>query len=166
MQIDIVRATLGDRPLLRQLSEFYMYDLSEYDAELEINAHGTFDFSIDRYWQDINRAPYLVQVDGKAAGFVLVKRGAYLSADPTMMDMSDFFILRRFRRQGVGTYAAETIFNMFPGKWEVRQFAENTAAQSFWRKVISRYTNGHFQEFALDNEQWKGAVQYFENAAP
>jgi predicted acetyltransferase len=163
MQIDIVRATLSERPLLRQLSEFYMYDMSEFDSEIDINLHGTFDFSIDRYWQDPNRAPYFVYVDTKIAGFVLVKRGAYLTADPEMMDLADFFILRRYRRQGIGTFAAERVFEMFPGKWEVRQFAENAVAQTFWHKVIDRYTNGHFQEFALDNEQWKGTVQYFAN---
>jgi len=163
MQIDVVRAALIDRPLLRHLTEFYMYDMSEFDAELEINAHGTFDFSVDRYWQDPNRAPYVVQVDGKPAGFVLVKRGAYLSGDPEMMDMADFFVMRRYRRQGIGTFVAEYMFEMFPAKWEVRQFAENLAAQAFWRKVIDRYTNGHFQEITLDNEQWKGTVQYFAN---
>jgi predicted acetyltransferase len=164
MQIDIVRATLSERPLLRQLSEFYMYDMSEFDLEIDINPHGTFDFSIDRYWQDPNRAPYLVYVDAKVAGFVLVKRGGYLAVDPEMMDLADFFILRRYRRQRIGTFAAERVFEMFPGKWEVRQFAENAVAHSFWHKVIDHYTNGHFQEFALDNEQWKGTVQYFQNA--
>ncbi len=163
MQIDIVRATLSERPLLRQLSEFYMYDLSEFDTEIEINPHGTFDFSVDRYWQDPNRAPYLVYVETKPAGFALVKRGAYLSGDPEMMDFADFFVMRRYRRQGVGTFVAERLFEMFPGKWEIRQFAENVTAQSFWRKVIERHTNGHFQEYAVDNEMWKGIVQYFAN---
>ena len=29
--------------------------------------------------------------------------------------------------------------------------------------VIAEYTGGHFEETILDNEQWRGPVQYFDN---
>ncbi|NWF70065.1 MAG: GNAT family N-acetyltransferase [Chloroflexi bacterium] len=164
MQIDIVRAALSERPLLRQLSELYMYDLSEFDPELEITPHGTFDYSVDRYWQDANRYPYVVYVEGKPGGFALLKRGAYLAQDPEMMDLAEFFIIRRHRRKGVGTFVAEQLFGLFPGRWEIRQFAENHGALLFWRKVIDRYTAGDFKEFSVNNEFWNGTVQYFENS--
>jgi predicted acetyltransferase len=164
MDIVVIRAALADRPVLRHLSEFYMYDMSEYDPDIEINLHGTFDYTVDRYWQDTNRVPFLIYVDERPSGFVLVKRGAQLAGDPEMMDMSEFFIMRRHRRRGIGRYVAEQIFDLFPARWEVRQFAENNIALLFWRSVIEHYTGGSFEEHFVNNNLWNGTVHYFDNS--
>ena len=42
--------------------------------------------------------------------------------------------------------AAIQIFDSFPGTWRVGQERGNVVAQLFWRNVISRYTNGQFNE--------------------
>jgi predicted acetyltransferase len=163
MKIEIARATLDQRPVVRHLSEFYMYDFSEMDPETEINDFGTFDYGIDRYWQEHHRFPFLVRVDGKLAGFALVKRGAYLSEDPDMMDMAEFFIMRRHRRRGVGSYVATYIFDLFPAKWEVRQIRTNPNALEFWRTVIDKYTDGRYEEISINDDRWDGTVHYFDN---
>jgi len=61
-------------------------------------------------------------------------------------DMEQFFVLRKFRRTGAGTAAAQALFHKFSGAWTVRQIPQNKAAQSFWRKVIDPYANGAFEE--------------------
>jgi predicted acetyltransferase len=49
--------------------------------------------------------------------------------------MAEFFILRKYRHQGIGARAAWELFDRFPGRWEVFEIIENTAAQEFWRKA-------------------------------
>lgn len=67
--------------------------------------------------------------------------------DPHPHSIAEFFILRRYRRSGVGAEAARQIFNALPpGKWVVAQTLTNTPAQRFWRAVIGAYTEGRFSE--------------------
>jgi predicted acetyltransferase len=75
--------------------------------------------------------------------------------------MNEFFVLRKYRRQGGGEQVARLLVDQFPGRWEVAELAENTVAQAFWRQVIRRYTGGRFGEIAIDNDRWHGPVQAF-----
>jgi predicted acetyltransferase len=104
----------------------------------------------DRYWDEPGRFPFLIQVDGKVAGFVLAR----ISRDEAGVDthhIAEFFVMRKYRRQKVGQAAARMIFDAFPGAWRVSQIPENLPAQAFWRKVIGEYTQGKFAE-AIDPE--------------
>ncbi len=77
--------------------------------------------------------------------------------------MSEFFVMRKYRRQRVGEGAARALFDRFPGRWEVSEVPENPGAQAFWRKVIAEYTGGCYEEQVLDDERWEGPVQVFES---
>jgi predicted acetyltransferase len=99
-------------------------------------------------------------------GFALVQPGSYLSADPSVFDMAEFFVLRRYRRKGVGECVAAWLFDRFAGTWEVREKANHTAAIAFWRRTIGRYTGDRFEDFALDDERWHGQVQRFDSKRP
>jgi predicted acetyltransferase len=50
--------------------------------------------------------------------------------------MAEFFILRKYRRHGLGRQAAGQLFDMFPGLWTVRQQRTSPAACDFWRRAI------------------------------
>jgi predicted acetyltransferase len=84
---------------------------------------------LDLYWNEPDRHPFLFRVDAQWAGLALVRTGP-----PT--DMAEFFVLRKYRRAGIGRRAAEEIFGMFPGAWTVRQQVDNPGATSFWRAAI------------------------------
>ena len=51
-------------------------------------------------------------------------------------DMAEFFVMRKYRRGGVGTEAARGLFARFPGAWQVRQMRFNPQATVFWRRAI------------------------------
>jgi predicted acetyltransferase len=87
--------------------------------------------------------PFLLWVDGRPGGFALVKR---LRAAPATFDMGEFFVVRSYRRRGIGRFAATWLFDGFAGAWEVRQMPTNAPAQRFWRRVIADYTGGAFTE--------------------
>jgi predicted acetyltransferase len=78
--------------------------------------------------------------------------------------MAEFFVMRRYRRKGVGLAAASAIFDRFKGPWEVRQRDENVEATAFWRRVIAHYTGGRYQEVRWDDAAWTGPVQSFTSA--
>ena len=55
---------------------------------------------------------------------------------PILADSTSGFVLRKYRRAGIGTIAARALFARFPGRWQVRQLAMNAAATAFWRRAI------------------------------
>jgi predicted acetyltransferase len=109
------------------------------------------------------RTPYLIAADGRIAGFVLLRETYAYDGTGRVIDVAEFFVLRKYRRQGVGEAAARAIFDGHRGRWQVAQIAANTPARAFWRKVIGRYTRGRFEGRAYDNERWRGPVQTFAN---
>src|SRR5213594_868785 len=94
------------------------------------------------------------------AAFVLVRDAAHFAGEGTR-DISEFFIVRRHRRRGVGTEVARRVFDRYPGKWEVTQLTRNVYAQAFWRRVIGAYTGGRYEE--RPRPDGRGVMQRFDN---
>ncbi len=145
--------------------QLYLYDFSEFGG-FDVGPDGVFDASLlrlDSYWTESDRVPFLVYVEGEIAGFVLVNSYTCLDENSGGRSIAEFFIMRKYRRQGVGKAAAFQVFERFRGKWEVRQLKINGVGQRFWRRVIREYTRGRFRETLLDNDSWRGPVQSFDN---
>lgn len=163
LNIEIDPATPAEMPVLHNLMELYLYDFSEFDGA-DPGADGLYGYPyLDLYWTEQDRHPFLIRRNGKLAGFVLVTRYNYMTGEPDCWVIAEFFVLRKYRSSGIGEYAAQQIFDRFPGDWQVGQIAENGSATIFWRKVIQRYTGGKFQEVFLDGERWHGPVQIFHS---
>jgi predicted acetyltransferase len=161
MSIQVNPASMIERPVLRQLLELYQYDFSEFDGS-DIGPLGLYDYPyLDHYWVEPERSPFLVRVNGNLAGFALVARYNYLTGLKDTWVLAEFFVMRKYRFQGIGEYVARFVFDHFPGTWQVAQIKENTTATIFWRKVIARYTHDTFQEYILNNNNWRGPIQTF-----
>ena len=137
--IRVIPAAAEQAPILANLLELYAHDFSEF-RNLEIAEDGRFGYpSLPLYWSQPNRHPFLVRADGKLAGLVLVKRGSEVSGNDVVWDMAEFFVLRGWRRRGIGTQAAHEVWRRFPGAWEVRVIQVNAPAQHFWTGAISAF---------------------------
>lgn len=150
--LQIIPARLEQKPVLANLLELYMHDFCDF-LNVEIRDDGRFGYKeLDLYWSDLDRHPFLAYVDTKLAGFALVK-GVRTGPDTTIgWDMAEFFILRSFRRRGIGAGVAEAIFRKFPGSWEVRVMDSNRPAQSFWRKAIAEFTGDVVQPLRVERD--------------
>jgi predicted acetyltransferase len=141
--------------------QLYVYDWSEL-GPLDVGENGRFaEYPLDGYWRDDFRHPFLLRVDDRLAGFALVQEKSRLSGAAGIFDMAEFFVMRRYRRRGVGLAAAALAFDRFRGPWEVRERVGNDAATAFWRRAIDQYTSGRFDEVQWSNETWTGPVQSF-----
>ena len=168
MRIDISPAK-DARAVVQNLFALYAHDMSEF-AGVDVGADGKFAMpaSLASYWEgpDLSeRYPFLVRADGEIAGFALVRR---ITAEPVTYDMGEFFILRKYRRSGLGRHVACALFDRFPGNWEVREMPANTVAQMFWRRIIGRYTLDAFTDgqefFAAYGREF--VVQRFRSGSP
>jgi hypothetical protein len=59
--------------------------------------------------------------------------------------MSEFFILYKYRKQGIGKYCVNYLFKKHKGKWQVTFHPKNKISKSFWINVIKEYTNGKYK---------------------
>lgn len=93
------------------------------------------------------------------AGFSLVREIGTNENNQTIYSMAEFFVMKKYRKLGVGQHAATELFNKLKGTWKVAQIEANIPAQIFWKKTIEKYTKNNYQE--VREEDWKGPVQIF-----
>ena len=161
MQIALLPTTIAEKPALANLMQLYYYDLSEFTGA-DVDERGCFDDShIESYWRDSDCHAFLIRADGRLAGFALIDRQSHLHDPFDGYTIAHFFVLRRYRRAGVGRTAATQLFDRFPGLWEVASPAPNVLGQVFWRAVIDRYTHGCYGEIWLQIGGWRGPVHSF-----
>ena len=146
-QVTIELAAPADAALLANLLELYIHDLSEV-FPVEPGPDGRFGYpKLPLYWSEPERRfPFLIRAGGKTVGFAFATRGSPASDDPEVLDVAEFFVLRRHRRGGCGRSAAALLFDRLPGRWIVRVSEGNRGGMSFWESVISAYTRGQFTQ--------------------
>lgn len=156
-----VQLVVADPAVLRHLFEYYVYDFSEL-VPLDVDESGRFDVGrFERLLADPLCDAFVIRAFGKLAGFAVHEARSRITREEGVHDVAEFFVLRRYRRAGVGARAATTLFERFPGRWEVRQIAANVAATAFWRSVIAAHTSGAFTEETVDTERFRGVVHRF-----
>jgi predicted acetyltransferase len=138
--------------------QLYLHDLSHDTGDCVLK-NGLFDLGdyFHCYWSDRDRIPYICIIDGITVGFAFVRK-----VSTGVFSISEFFILRSFRQQGLATQFSHRIFNFHPGTWQVAQLATNKPAQAFWRKTIALFTNNNFDEQWSDSQP-KGPQQVFNS---
>jgi predicted acetyltransferase len=156
--LEVVTAGPADRLPLYRMLELYQHDLSDiWDQELDI--HGEYGYELDRFMSQSEAWAYVFRSSGNLAGFALVDTQVRITGDDFWMDQ--FFVLKKYRRQGIGAEGALKVFARHPGRWQVGEMPENVAAQAFWRKLIGAYTAGKYTEERLTSGWWQGYVQRF-----
>ena len=144
MRVEMSDAETADLPIVLNLVPYYIYDMSEWMG-WNCKADGTYGGCDDlpEYLSEPWGSLHVLRVNDKLAGFTSVRR---LSESPASFDMGEFFVIRKFRRKGVGKEAAKHLFERFRGDWQIRCFVENTPAVEFWRSVVSGYSGGEYRE--------------------
>lgn len=165
MLIELSPVGENQKSVLRNLIELYQYDFSEFDHN-DINEFGCFGYKyLDYYWTEEGRSPFFIKVDGILAGFVLVNEYCYLLKEAGAKSIAEFFVMRKYRRLGIGKTAAFIIFNRYPGHWEVIQHKNNIPSIQFWQQVVNEYTRGRFQKKPVQTEEWQGQALLFDNSS-
>ena len=134
MKREVLLMPESGKTVLRNMLELCQHDYTEFDANFrDLNEAGRYEYRyLDYYWTQDDRFPYVLKINGNYAGFALVRineRAAY--------EMSEFFILRKYRNSGNGQYLALTVIKNHKGNWEIGTHEKNSAAH-FWRKVIAK----------------------------
>jgi predicted acetyltransferase len=155
--VNLVISKIGPESdfLLRNLSELYCHDMSEW-FELDTGTDGRYSYDTASVWAKGYHA-YLARVGDSIAGFALIGSGSEWLGDVGAHDVHEFFIMRKFRRRGVGRSMATFLWNAHPGDWLVRVLEANAPAVTFWRGGISICSLDSYKEeqHIVDGRPWK-----------
>jgi predicted acetyltransferase len=110
-----------------------------------VNDLGLYDYDyLDNYWTEENRFPFFIKFNNKFAGFVMINDYPEIKIE-TNYSISEFFIMHKYRRLGIGKYVANYILNKYKGKWQLQYHPKNKASEKFWIKIIDEYTKGNYE---------------------
>ena len=144
MKIELKQAAADDKEVLRNLLEKYNYEFSQWDLR-DVNKFGLYGYDyLDCYWTEKNRWAFLIMVDGSLAGFAMVNDFPE-AGESTDYSIAEFFVMYKYRLNGVGKAVARRLFDEFHGKWQIKRHPKNTASVYFWDHVISEYTGGKYR---------------------
>ncbi|MEO4047189.1 GNAT family N-acetyltransferase [Pseudomonas sp. CAU 1711] len=136
MQIELMPTTAEQLPLIANLYQFYAYDSSDWEQE-DVEPDGRFylhQAHLQRYWQEPGWSARLILADGFIAGFLLVERSEL--ADLDALEFADLFVLKKYRRLGIGRALAEQVL-CGGERWLVRFYRQDALATAFWRRVLA-----------------------------
>ena len=167
MNIELKRVNVEDKEILKNLLEKYNYEFSQWDNR-DVNKLGLYGYNyLDYYWTEEKRWAFFIVVDGNLAGFAMVNN--YPEAnEETDYSLAEFFVMYKYRRLGVGKFAAMKVFDMFHGKWQLKRHPKNINSVEFWNKVVSEYTAGKYRLVeSYPNASYEdgtlGDIFFFEN---
>jgi predicted acetyltransferase len=149
LPIELLHTTPDQAELIRNLYQFYAYESSDWEQE-DVEVDGRFyihEEHLQRYWQSPGWSASLVLADGFIAGFVLVERSELPGFDA--LELADLFILKRYRRQGIGRAVANQ-FLASPGDWLLRCYALDPIAVAFCKAVVADLQRPVQQIFPVD----------------
>jgi len=149
------RAAPADRLWIQSVYREYLDDLDPgtglFPALHEVG-HREPD-QIAHWFGDPNTFPLIIVRGSEPVGFARVLREGASAVQPHVdYRMGEFFIARARRRLGIGQSAVQLILSRFAGSWEITEYLRNTAAVSFWRRVVATYTRGTYQERIVNGE--------------
>ncbi len=163
MHIEVIAAAPDQKSTLANLLELYGHDFSEF-LNLEIGPDGRFGYiDLPLYWTEPGRHPFLIHVDGKLAGFAFVKGESEVSGSQPLWDMTEFFVVRAYRRRGIGVQAAHEVWRRFPGPWQVRVMQSNASALDFWSRAISTFIGEAIKPVSIEKNGKLWHVFSFES---
>jgi len=141
--------------VLRNLFQYYLHDMAEW-FEVDTQADGSYLYDTSSIWTKGYDA-YLAKVGDFPAGFALVGPAAEWLDDAGARDVHEFFVIRRFRRNGFGQTLAMLLWNEHPGKWLVRVLEANAPAVLFWRTTIASHSDGAYEEEGrtVNGRRWR-----------
>lgn len=149
--LELVPTDLEQMPLIRNLYQFYAYESSDWEQE-DVEVDGRFyihDEHLLRYWQEPGWSAQLLLVDGFIAGFLLIERSELPGVDA--LELADLFILKKYRRRGIGRALATQVLMSGEDNWLVRFYGQDETAVAFWCSVLDDLPRP-VQPLELDDE--------------
>jgi predicted acetyltransferase len=146
----LTAARPDQKATIANLIQLYLHDMTEF-MPFPVGADGRYQYDfLDRFWQ----YPYLIMAGDEIAGFALVIDSCPLTGRTPCWFMAEFFVLKAYRRSGVGRAALVAILDRHPGDWHIAVPLANEPAQAFWGRALAP-SHPAVSEITFEGDDWR-----------
>jgi predicted acetyltransferase len=136
INVKLERSAAGDKEFIKNIHQYYLHELSEYNHCLQLNSTGLFDNSfVDSYYCEDNLIPLKITLENSIIGFIFCSKSAGPKVEYIIQDA---FILRGYRNRGLCKSALKQLFNLYPGRYGLVILMKNEPAKLFWKHCLER----------------------------
>jgi predicted acetyltransferase len=154
---DLVISKIGPESnvLLQNLAEQYCRDMSEW-FQLDTGTDERYSYDTASVWAK-GYDVHLAKIDDSLAGFAIIGSASEWTGVVGGHDVHEFFVMRKFRRLGIGRIMANFLWDKYRGEWLVRVLEANAPAVAFWRDGISSFSLNSYDEVQhiANGRHWK-----------
>lgn len=142
----------------KNLQQLYEFEFSPITGN-ETDREGYYSQQkLEKMWSKNGYDLYIMYKDEIPIGFAVVNLSSMVDGDKHTRDIAEFFIMPLYRHKGYGKWMAFQLFDIYQGKWEVRELESAPEAYKFWTAVIKKYTKNNYNEFKIYDEHWSENV--------
>lgn len=143
-ELRLVKVDHNNLAIILNLAQAYEAEFSTLTGKVP-NIKGEFAFDTIPV---VPYSGYLFYQNNTPVGFCVI------NTHSIPKDIAEFYIIPSKRHKKIGTEFAYSIFDKYPGLWQVRQIKGADHAVAFWRNVISTYTNNNYKEQTVEDPDW------------
>jgi len=139
LQLVNAREDATHREWLRHVYSFYLHDLSQFEKhEYTLSASGQWQPDHLPYWLTQPFChPFVLLAGSVPVGFAFIGQAPFpFMSEDVQFRLSEFFVLRAYRRAGIGRRAGVAALSRFSGSFELTVLDANAPALAFWRAVL------------------------------
>lgn len=142
-QIKLQSVCFQNKNLFFNMMDKYIYDLSGYE-KTDVMNDGKFDISeFQKYLRSDKYKAFIIFFDCNPAGIVAYSRR--FSGQGWIIDLTELFVMHRYRNKGISTYVISFLLSKLHGVWRVDFHPKNMVARIFWINFVDTYSDGKFK---------------------
>lgn len=132
---------------MRKIFYDYLIELSEFDPDIKFDRKGVPIYNwYECYWEDKDRFPFYLIIDGQIAGLALIRE-----LDNMIYDFAEFYVCPEFRKDGNAIWFATQLTELFNGQFVFSTRFTNPRAIKFWGKFAKLFDSNEY----IDDEIWR-----------
>lgn len=163
MNIRLSQASKRDHKTVDRLFQLYLHDFDSYLKQgVQPDGRYALDFDLKAELNKPGFWTHLAFADDNLVGFTMIRD--YTVFQQPGRYVLEFFVVRGWRRQGIGKQMAHRLFDLYSGYWEVVQIAPNKPAIAFWKKSIEAYVGSNYQETETHEDNKHYIWQMFDSS--
>lgn len=139
VSITIEKIHISQKQHLRNLMSLYLHEISEYNRLNVLDNELIYEFDVmDLYFSKDGLDPFYILKDLKVIGFMLIQSSVSAQSESVDYVIHSMFIMKKYRRQGIGIQSIKSLFEKYPGRYSVSQLVSNQPAVLFWKDVYKK----------------------------
>jgi predicted acetyltransferase len=149
-KVKLERSVVDDKEFIKNIYQYYLHDLSEYNHCLLPDSNGLFDNSfVDSYYCDENLIPFKITLKNSIIGSIFCSISSGQKVDYIIQDI---FIMRGYRNRGLCKSVLKQLFRLYPGKYGLVILMKNKPAKLFWKRCLKYFNINYTSDDAVVDE--------------